>query len=412
MATDPIARESEDVPDPGVPRRRRPPFYRDPLSLLGWSIALLALVAYWLFFARQPVARPGDPIARVTAVAGTVKVQSGPGAAWVEVKLADVLRVGDVVQTQVRSGAEIWFDSGSRVSVRPLSVVYIGGSAESSRAAWRVQSGRVDFSASRHGTEIETPTVRTTARENATGNIDVADSGATGVKVFSGQAEVRTTKGQTITLAENQAVSVDAAGQAGARLDLPPAPSLVAPALRARLERVAPPAPSAELRWSAVKDGVTYHVAVDYNVTQANLLLSAALEETGLAGTAHALTGLEPGRYFWRVAAVNRDGLEGAFSRVSFFSVVAPAAAVTSPPSPPPPPLLVVQSAEEVAPGIVQVSGRVAPGTRVEIGGAPVLVLPDGSFSEYVRSTGGAVAVRAIGRSGAVAEESRPVTRP
>jgi len=410
MATDPIARESEDVPDPGV-HRRRPPFYRDPLSLLGWSVAFAALLAYWYFFVRQPVARTGQPIARVTAVAGSVKVKPNAGAAWLDVKLSDVLRVGDVVQTQALSGAQISFDSGSVVNVRPDSVVYISVSAESSTAAWSVRSGRVNFSAAEQQ-EILTPTARTTAMENAVGNIDVADSGETGVKVFRGLAEVETTQGETITLGENQAVRVDAAGKAGARLDLPPPPSLVSPTLRAELQRVAPPAASAELRWTAVANGVTYHVAVDYNVTQANLLLSAALEQTGLPGTAHALRGLEPGRYFWRVAALNRDGLEGAFSRTSFFTVVAPAASVPSPAPPPPAAVLSVQSVEEIAPGIVQVAGRAEPGATVEVEGVAVLVLPDGSFSEYVRHAGGdRVAVRARSRSGAVAEESQPVRR-
>ena len=53
---------------------------------------------------------------------------------------------------------------------------------------------------------------------------------------------------------------------------------------------------------------------MDYNVTQANLLLSAALDEPAVAGTSHDLKGLSLGRYFWRVSAVNKDGLEGAFS--------------------------------------------------------------------------------------------------
>jgi hypothetical protein len=413
MATDPIARESEDVPDPGVHRRRRPPFYRDPLSLLGWSVALASLLAYWFFFVRQPAVRPGQPIARVTAVVGTVTVKPNAGAAWLDVKLSDVLRVGDVVQTRARSGAEIYFDSGSRVNVRSDSVVYIGASAESSTAAWNVQAGRVSFTVATEQQEISTPTARTTAMQNATGNIDVAESGETGVKVFRGQAEVQTRQGQTISLGENQAVRVDASGKAGARLDLPPPPSLVSPTLRAQLPRVAPPAASAELSWTAVANGVTYHVAVDYNVTQANLLLSAALEETGLPGTAHALRGLEPGRYFWRVAAVNRDGFEGAFSRTSFFTIVAPAAAPAPSPSPTPPPaLLSVQSVEAIAPGIVQVAGRAEPGATVEVAGVAVLVLPDGSFSEYVRDSGGdRVVVRARSRAGAVAEESRPVRR-
>ncbi|MFN8090995.1 MAG: FecR domain-containing protein [Vicinamibacteria bacterium] len=413
MATDPIAREREDVPE-SAPRRRRPAFHRDPLSLAGWSIALLALVAYWAFFVRKPAPQRGERVARITMVSGTVTIQEGGGTPWVDARLSDVLHFGDVVKTGAGSGAQIHFDSGSRVNVRPNSVVYVGGSAESSTAAWRVQSGRVSFAVAEKATEIRTPTAQTTAMQNATGNIDVSETGETGVKVFQGEAEIRTSLGETITLGQNQAVRVDAAGKAGARLDLPPPPTLVAPVVRAQLERVAPPAPTAELQWTSVANGETYHVTVDYNVTQAELLLSAALEEEGIAGTSHALRDLEPGRYFWRVAAVNRDGLEGAFSRASFFSVVAPAA---RPPAPtpvatPPAPLLALRSVEEIAPGIVQVAGRAAPGATVEIGGAPVLVLPDGSFSEYVRHPGGALVVKATSRAGAVAEESRTVTRP
>jgi len=251
----------------------------------------------------------------------------------------------------------------------------------------------------------------TTALQNAAGNIDVADTGETGVKIFRGQAEVETTQGQRITLGENQAVQVDAAGKAGARLDLPPPPVLVSPAVRAQLERAAPPAPSAQLQWTAVVNGTTYNVAVDYNVTQANLLLSAALEQPGIVGTTHALTGLDVGRYFWRVAAVNRDGVEGAFSKTAFFSVVVSTTPGPAPTPTPSAPLLVLQTVEEVASGIVHVRGRTEPGGTVEVGGAPVRVLPDGRFSEYVRHAGGELVVRATGPGGAVAEQSRTPSR-
>jgi hypothetical protein len=327
------------------------------------------------------------------------------------------LRVGDVVQTQPRSGAEISFHSGNVVRVRPDSVVYIGGSAESSTAAWRVQSGRVNFSVAHEQTEIVTPTVRTTAGQNASGHIDVGDAGETDVKIFRGQAEVETREGQTITLGENQAVQVDAAGKAGVRLELPAPPRLVSPRMRAELARAAPPGAAAELQWTAVVHGQTYHVAVDYNVTQANLLLSAALEQDGIRGTTHALSGLDSGRYFWRVAAVNGDGIEGAFSRTSFFTVV-DAQPAEPEPSPTPlgagggPPRLAVQAIEEVAPGVVHVSGRTDPGATIEVGRTPVRVLPDGSFSEYLRHDGleTELVVRATSPEGKVAERSRRVT--
>jgi hypothetical protein len=395
-------------------RPRRKPFYQDPLSIIGWGVALASIVAYWYFFVRKPVPRPGQQVARLTAVEGKVKVKANDQEAWADARLSDQLHVGDVVQTETRAGAEISFNSGSVVSVRPDSVVYIGGSAEASTAAWRVQAGRVNFSTGDEATEIVTPTLRTTAHQNASGNIDVGDEGDTGVKIFRGQAEVETTQGERVTLTENQAVHVDAAGHAGSTVDLPPPPTLVAPAPRARLPFVAPPEASAKLSWNAVKNGITYRVAMDYNVTQANLLLSAALEEAGIASTSHEVSGLDVGRYFWRVSAVNKDGVEGAPSRVSFFAVVAPE--VPRPvPAPTPgaePPALVLQALDEVAPGIVHVGGRTAAGSTLTVDGAPVKILPDGSFSEYVRHGGrGEVVVRATSPDGRFTERSRAVSK-
>jgi hypothetical protein len=411
---EPVDSDTEILAATEVARPRRKPFYKDPLSIIGWGIALASIVAYWYFFVRKPVPKPGQQIARLTAVEGKVKVKPNEEEAWGDARLADQLHVGDVVQTETRAGAQISFNSGSVVSVRPDSVVYIGGSAEASTAAWRVQSGRVNFSTGDEATEIVTPTLKTTALQNATGNIDVGEAGDTGVKIFRGQAEVETTQGQKITLNENQAVQVDSAGKAGAMLELPPPPTLVAPAPKAKLPLVAPPEASAKLSWNAVKNGTTYRVAMDYNVTQANLLLSAALDEPGITSTSHELKGLNVGRYFWRVSAVNKDGLEGAPSRVSFFAVVVPE--VPQPAPTPTPgvelPTLVVQALDEVAPGVVHVGGRTAAGATVTVDGTAVKVLPDGSFSEYVRHGGkGEVVVRATFPDGQFTEQSRAVSK-
>jgi hypothetical protein len=410
-----VAPDTETLAATEVVRPLRRPFYGDPLGIFGWGIAVASLVAYWHFFVRKPVPRPGQQVARLTAVEGAVKVKPNAKETWREAQLSDQLHVGDVLQTETRAGAQIQFNAGSLVTVRPDSVVYIGGSVESSSAAWRVQSGRVNFSVGDEATEIVTPTVRTTALQNASGNIDVGVGGETGVRVFRGQAEVETTQGERITLGENEAVQVDAVGKAGGRVELPPPPTLIAPAAKAQLPLVPPPNPTARLSWTAVRSGVTYRVAMDYNVTQANLLLSVALEEPGISATTHDLKGLDVGRYFWRVAAVNKDGLEGAFSRVSFFAVVAPPAPQTAPtPEAPeaPPPTLVVQAVEEVAPGIVYVGGRTVPGATVTVDGTPVKVMPDGSFSEHVRRSGpGEVFVRATAPDGQLAEQARAVSK-
>ncbi|HSD29673.1 MAG TPA: hypothetical protein VLL75_20380 [Vicinamibacteria bacterium] len=409
-----VASDTEILAATEVARPRRKPFYKDPLSLIGWGIALASIVAYWYFFVRKPVAKPGQQIARLTAVEGKVRLKPNEEEAWTEARLSDQLHVGDVVQTETRAAAQISFNSGSVVSVRPDSLVYIGGSAEASTAAWRVQSGRVNFSTGDEATEIVTPTLKTTASQNASGNIDVAETGETGVKIFRGQAEVETLQGQKITLTENQAVQVDSGGQAGAAMELPPPPTLVSPPSKARLPFVAPPDPSAKLAWNAVRHGATYRVAMDYNVTQANLLLSAALDQAGISSTSHEIKGLNVGRYFWRVSAVNKDGLEGAPSRVSFFAVVEPEVPVpVATPTPGPEPLtLTLQALDEVAPGIVHVGGRTLAGAAVTVNGAAVKVMPDGSFSEYVKHSGPArVVVRATGPDGQFTEQARAVAK-
>ena len=383
------------------------PFYADPLRLLGWSVALLALAAYWWLFVRRPPPVPGAPIARLTAVEGQVPLRPNAGEAWTAARLSALLHVGDAVQTDARSGAVISFDSGSVVRVRPDTIVFVGGSAESSTAAWRVSAGRVNFAVGGAGEEIATPSTRTRAQANAAGQLDVGDGG-TGLKIFSGQAELQTSLGQSVSLSANQAVHVDGAGRAGATLALPPAPSLLAPAPRSTLPFTAPPGAVTTLRWTPAAGAASYRVALDFNVTQAELLLSAALDLPGITGTAHDLTAMDPGRYFWRVAGVTADGLEGAFSRVSLFSI-APAPASRAPSvAPPSPATLDVEALEAVGPGVVRVAGRAPGAAALSIDGVAVPLLPDGSFSEYVRlGARSEVVVRATGRDGRVSTQAR-----
>ncbi len=412
---EPAVPETGKLPATAIPPRRpRPPFYKDPLSIIGWGMALASVLVYWYFFVRRPVPKPGEQVARFTLVEGRVRVKPNAVEVWKDAVLQELLHVGDVVQTERGAGAAIAFHSGSTLNVKSSSIVYLGGSAELSTAAWRVESGNVNFSVGDQTTEILTPNLTTTAERHTRGSIDVGEGGETGVKVFRGQAEVATRRGQMITLGDNEAVQVDARGEAGAKQTLPPAPKLLAPEIRATLPFAAPPEATAELSWEAVVNGDTYHVALDYNVAQAELLLAATLDVPGIRETSHALQGLDPGRYFWRVAAVNEAGLEGEFSRVSFFSVEPlPQAAPVAVPEPAlDVPFLDLAPVVEVAPGILHVRGRAAPGSHVTLDGFPVELLHDGTFSEHVRRAGRAeVTVRATSADGQFAERTRPVPR-
>ena len=72
---EPAAPDTEVLAATQVVRPPRKPFYKDPLSIIGWGIALASIIAYWYFFVRKPVPKPGQQIARLTAVEGKVKVK-------------------------------------------------------------------------------------------------------------------------------------------------------------------------------------------------------------------------------------------------------------------------------------------------------------------------------------------------
>jgi hypothetical protein len=202
-------------------------------------------------------------------------------------------------------------------------------------------------------------------------------------------------------LAANEGVRVDSVGQAGPKLTLPAAPTLLAPGEQAEFLHVAAPAVTTRLAWNRVARGRTYRIAIDFNVEHADLLLSAALDERGVSGNSWDLKGLDLGKYFWRVAAVNEADMEGEFSKVSRFSVVEPPAPEAEEPD-----LLVVDSVEAVS-NVVHVKGRTLPSASVTVNGNAIKVLGDGSFDEYLEGGTPLFVIRVTGPDGKVVEESR-----
>ena len=377
-------------------------------TLVGLLIALIAVASYFFFFVKPPRPAGPGPVARLTGIEGNVRVKAAGAEAWTKGEPSRPLNTGDVVQTDHRSGAEITFFTGNVVRVRPDSVVLIseGEAAVAEEAtAWHVQSGQVNFDLKKD-TEIVTSAARTRASTNSSGNVNVTEDGGTGVKIFRGSAQVATRGGETVNLTDNQAVVVDPRGKAGPRIALPPTPSPTGPPAKAELRYVPPPQATTQLQWQGVQGAQTYRVVMDFNVRQADLLLSAALDRPGITATAHELQGLDPGSYFWRVAGVSKEGLEGEFSRISLFSVVRP----SPEPSPAGGPALTVGAAA-MQEGILHVRGRTDPGASVTVDGHEVKVLPDGSFSEFVRSTEKEfVVVRSTSAIGQFTEQKKAVT--
>ena len=135
---------------------------------------------------------------------------------------------------------------------------------------------------------------------------------------------------------------------------------------------------------------------------------SALADRPGLTDTSVELRGLDVGKYYWRVAAVDKDNVEGSFSDFARFTVSRPQGGARGTGDPPP---IIIESIE-VRQNILQVRGRTEPGATLTVNGQRVDVASDGVFNEFIsleKAGRQTVVIRATGINGGVREERRPV---
>jgi hypothetical protein len=385
------------------------------LSLAGGAVVLLAAFGWFVFLRRTPP--PPPPVteietgARFAKIDGSVQVKRAGTLEWLPVSPAVVLRQNDLVRTGSGAAAEIHFADGTVFNVRPDSLITIEESSQNpvsrqQRVALSIQSGEANFQTAARGvpgsTTISTPTVRTTAERDTSGNIQVAEGGATGLRIFKGQGAAETRAGQRIALGSNEGVRVDAAGAAGPKLALPTVPQLTAPSNGTDIAYPDLTQGITLLLWSAAPEASAYRVMVDFSPSFARPLYDRQTARS----TQMELRALEAGSYYWKVAAVGKDGTEGSFSDLWRFTLA------RSPQSAASPPPLVFEAAE-LRGNVLQVRGRTEPGATLSLGGVRLEVQADGSFNEFVIFDGGAgasVRLTATGTRGGAVEQRRRVT--
>src|SRR5438477_7780182 len=204
-------------------------------------------------------------------------------------------------------------------------------------------------------------TARTTTHEAAAGGVAVQESGESSVKLYQGTAKVETKTGQTVQLEANTQIKVDAAGKAAPAQNLPPVPVLLAPQHQAEITYQDPSRATTLLLWKPVPGATGYHVMLDYSAYFNRPLV----DRSGIKDASQEIRGLDAGKYYWRVAAVDKEGVEGSFSDFARFTVSRPQGGGRGSGDPP---LLAIDSLE-VRQSILQVRGRTEAGATVTVNG-------------------------------------------
>lgn len=390
--------------------------YRTLYLIAGLVVA--GGVAYY-FYTRvtaQPAPRQTPPptvtTARFNSIEGSVKVKTVGTFEWVTADKNMLLKRSDLVRTGPGSTAEIAFFDGTVVHVRPDSLITIEESSEdpstkARKVSWHISSGEVNLQTSRKNvpgsaTEVSTPTVKGTVGELAAANIKVAEAGDSDIRMFRGSGRVETKTGDKIELGSSEAVRVDSTGKAGPKVTLPETPVLLAPPYDAEISYPAPSQATTLLAWKDVSTAAGYHFQIDYSLH----FNRPIVDRRGWKATAIELRGLDPGKYYWRVAAIDKDGSSGDFSAFARFAVTTSGRGGAGPPPP-----LTLQSLE-VRTNILQIKGRTEPGATLSVNGQRVDVQGDGSFNEFItldKPGKQVVVIRATGINGGVREVRRPV---
>ena len=318
---------------------------------------------------------------RFLSVQGGVEYRRGERGSWIKGRTNDALNPGDWVKTSGDGTAEIRFPDGSTYVLRHDTLVHLGTDIYSSTGAEpvaNIEFGWVEFNTAQGESKIKTPKSEAILKGETEATITYDPNRASGhYTTYAGGAQVTSTTGQTQQLSALQ--QVDQRGdQLSPPKSVPPSPRLTRPAHNQEIDFDT----QQELRlvWETVSQAQRYVL----NVSRSQIFATNVIADDNRRKPSARLGIRGEGIFYWRVAAYNRAGAQGAWSETRSFRVAA-LRGVSDVVDKTPPDLANI----EVQPygSLVLVNGRTEPGATVKINDEPVSVELDGAFSKTIQMT-------------------------
>jgi Glucodextranase, domain B/FecR protein len=311
------------------------------------------------------------------SVHGDVEYRRGESGEWEAARGRASLASGDYVRTGAHGSAEIMFADGTLYTVRPNTSFIVsrgrvgGGGGEQAIA---MEYGWVNLNTAGSAARVATPTAEARVKEDSEAFVGYEKTSRQGrfgslrgvVEVVAGSVQRRLSSLQEVV-------------QVGDRLSEPrPLPGRPEPA---------EPTDNAEfdsdkvrelvLAWGPVGGAARYALQVSRN----HLFVDNVIDVDDRTKTRATLGLRGGGSFLWRVAAIARDGALGPWSAPRAFRVAVGGKDGVGDHDPPPLDLDEVTSYGN----IFIVGGKTEPGSTVEIGGEPVKVAADGSFTKTIQ---------------------------
>ena len=319
--------------------------------------------------------------ASLTFYSGSVEVQRSTELNWKAAAEKMQLESGDRIRTFGNSRAEITFDDGNILRIKPDSLIVIGDLTENVRTKVRKSSVKLLVSSIEadikksvvKGSQfrLEMPTA-TAEIEKARFSINVDEDQGSQVKVYEGKVGIDTGT-ERVELDDRKTIMISALKQLTRPENILPAPTVRSPDPLERFFTGADSIP-VDVAWKDVAGGKSYRLEIatdryfDKVVFRKENIREKSLLVPELGGNV----------FYLRVAAVDSKGRSGDFSELIPFRIIVdrvpPHLEVTK--------FVVLKSGRSRE---VLVNGQTEPFATVEIGGKRVNVDESGAFSTVVR---------------------------
>ncbi|MDX6750367.1 FecR domain-containing protein [Geminicoccaceae bacterium 1502E] len=318
--------------------------------------------------------------ARLSDRQGFVEGRQAQELVWTDRPLDAVLVEEERVRTLSRSTAQITFrdDSRLRLSANSQAVIErMRVDRLSRREEAKVSLVEGDFYAllsgqsERRAFALDVPEVETEV-ESRDFWVRRDDTGARFTNYDERPLNVAA-RGSEVELGRNQGTLVRSGSAPTEAMAVLPAVALAGPADDAQAFEA-----EVTLRWQGVAEAVGYWL----ELARDPLFKEMTASQWGLRAERHATAPLEPGTYYWRVAALDRFGLPGERSEAWRFHVRVDRT----------PPFLSIREPAEGAilrTSPIEIRGEAEPGAALELGGRAVTLSPDGLFAVPLEAVSG-----------------------
>ncbi len=319
--------------------------------------------------------------ASLSFYSGRVEIQRATDLAWRGAEENMRLSSGDRVRTFSSARAEVSFDDGNVLRIKPDSLIVIGDLTENVRT--KVKKSSVRLLVSNIEADIKKSVVRgsqfrlemptaTADVEKARLAVEIRPDKQSQVSVYSGQVALDT-GAQKVQVTDRTSVVISALKEISKPENLLPAPRLRAPR---PLESYPTTTGSAALSvaWEPVAGARGYRLEVAAD----RFFDKPAVSRDGLRETAVVTPGLGQGIYHVRVAALDGRGVAGEFADPVPVRIVLDRV----------PPFVEIQKFVVLRTGRGQevlVNGRTEPGATINVGGMAVVVDGSGYFSAVLK---------------------------